>query len=78
MGPGAGLGDVEKKKSHPYWLESNWVLSALRPLISLLCQPRVIVKMIVEKQTECRLAGESEVLGGNLTQRHFGPAQNPT
>jgi hypothetical protein len=28
----------------------------------LLCQPRVIVKMIVEKQMECRLAGESEVL----------------
>jgi hypothetical protein len=29
----------------------------------LLCQPRVIVKMIVEKQIECRLAGETEVLG---------------
>jgi hypothetical protein len=28
-----------------------------------LCQPRVIVKMIVEKQIECRLAGETEVLG---------------
>jgi hypothetical protein len=29
----------------------------------LLCQPRVIVKMmIVEKQMECRLAGENEVL----------------
>jgi hypothetical protein len=28
----------------------------------LLCQPRVIVKMIVEKQMECRLAGETEVL----------------
>jgi hypothetical protein len=25
----------------------------------LLCQPRVIVKMIVEKQMECRLAGET-------------------
>jgi hypothetical protein len=35
----------------------------------LLCQPRVIVKMIVEKQTECRLAGETEVLGENLPQR---------
>jgi hypothetical protein len=32
----------------------------------LLCQPRVVVKMIVEKQMECRLAGETEVLGGNL------------
>jgi hypothetical protein len=32
----------------------------------------VIVKMIVEKQMECRLAGETEVLGENL------PSQNPT
>jgi hypothetical protein len=44
----------------------------------LLCQPRVIVKMIVEKQMECRLAGEPEVLGGNLPQRHFWPSKNPT
>jgi hypothetical protein len=28
----------------------------------LLCQPRAIVKMIVEKQMECRLARETEVL----------------
>jgi hypothetical protein len=28
----------------------------------LLCQTRMIVKMIVEKQMECRLAGETEVL----------------
>jgi hypothetical protein len=26
--------------------------------------------MIVEKQMECRLAGETEVLGENLPQRH--------
>jgi hypothetical protein len=32
----------------------------------LLCQPRVTVKMIVEKQMECRLAGETEVLGEKL------------
>jgi hypothetical protein len=44
----------------------------------LLCQPRVIVKMIVEKQTECRLAGETEVLGENLPQGDFCPSQNPT
>jgi hypothetical protein len=44
----------------------------------LLCQPQVIMKMIVEKQTECRLAGETEVLGENLPQRHFCPSQNPT
>jgi hypothetical protein len=38
----------------------------------LLCQPRVIVKMTVEKQMECsRLAGDTEVLGENLPQRHF-------
>jgi hypothetical protein len=41
-------------------------------------QPRVILKMIVEKQMECRLAGETEVLGENLPQRHFFPSQNPT
>jgi hypothetical protein len=44
----------------------------------LLCQPRVVVKMIVEKQMECTLAGETEVLGENLAQRHFCPSQNPT
>jgi hypothetical protein len=36
------------------------------------------VKMIVEKQMECRLTGETEVLGENLPQRHFCPSQNPT
>jgi hypothetical protein len=44
----------------------------------LLYQPRVIVKMIVENQMEGRLAGETEVLGENLPQRHFCPSQNPT
>jgi hypothetical protein len=44
----------------------------------LLCQHRVIVKMIVEKPMECRLAGETEILGENLPQRHFCPSQNPT
>jgi hypothetical protein len=43
-----------------------------------LCQPRVIVKMIVEKQMKCRLAGETEVLGENLPQRHFCPSHNLT
>jgi hypothetical protein len=42
----------------------------------LLCQLRVIVKMIVEKQMECRLAGKTEVLRENLPQRHFCPSQN--
>jgi hypothetical protein len=44
----------------------------------ILWQPRVIKKMIVEKQMECRLAGETQVLGENLPQRHFCPSQNPT
>jgi hypothetical protein len=28
------------------------------------------MKIIVEKQMECRFAGETEVLGENLPQRH--------
>jgi hypothetical protein len=44
----------------------------------LLGQSRVIVKMIVEKQMECRLAGETEVFGENLPLHHFCPSQNPT
>jgi hypothetical protein len=36
------------------------------------------MKMIVEQQMERRLAGETEVLGENLPQRHFCPSQNPT
>jgi hypothetical protein len=43
----------------------------------LLCQPQVIVKMIVKKRMECQLAGETEVLGENLPQHHFCPSQNP-
>jgi hypothetical protein len=31
----------------------------------------VIVKMIVEKQMECRLAGETEVLGENCPSAIF-------
>jgi hypothetical protein len=34
--------------------------------------------MIVEKQMECRLAGETDVLGEYLPQRHLCPSQNPT
>jgi hypothetical protein len=49
-------------------MESNWVHSALRPLIGLLCQPRVI--MMMEKLVEW-LAGETEVLGENLPQCRF-------
>jgi hypothetical protein len=59
-----------------YYLVCEAIGTAAIP--DLLCQPRVIVNMIVEKQMECRLVGESEVLGENLLQRHFCPSQNPT
>jgi hypothetical protein len=59
-----------------YYLVCEDIGTAATP--GLLCQLRVIVKMIVEKQMECRLAGETDVLGGNLPQRHFCPSQNPT
>jgi hypothetical protein len=36
-----------------------------------------IVKMIVEKQMECRLAGETEVLGENLSPALLCPPQVP-
>jgi hypothetical protein len=49
-------------------VESNWVHSALRPPIGLLCHPRVI--MMMEKLVEW-LAGETEVLGENLPQCRF-------
>jgi hypothetical protein len=45
----------------------------------LLCQPRVIMKMIMEKQMECRLCrGNRGSRRENLLQRHFCPSQNPT
>jgi hypothetical protein len=58
-----------------YYLVCEAIGAAATP--GLLCQPRMIVKMIVE-QMECRLAGETEFLGENLPQRHFCPSQNPT
>jgi hypothetical protein len=60
----------------PFYLVCEAIGTAATP--GLLCQPQVTVKMIVEKQMECRLAGETEVLGENLPQRHFCPSQNPT
>jgi hypothetical protein len=61
-----------------YYLVCEAIGTAATP--GLLCQPRVLMKMIVEKQMECtsRLAGETEVLGENLPQRHFCSSQNPT
>jgi hypothetical protein len=59
-----------------YYLICEAIGTAAIP--GLLCQPRVIVKVIVEKQMECRLARETEVLGENLPQRHSCPSENPT
>jgi hypothetical protein len=49
-------------------MESNWVHSALRPRIGLLCQPWVI--MMMEKLVEW-LSGETKVLWENLPQYDF-------
>jgi hypothetical protein len=42
-----------------YYLVCEAIGTAATP--GLLCQPRVIVKMIVEKQMECRLAGNPKL-----------------
>jgi hypothetical protein len=40
----------------------------------LLCQPRVIVKMIVERQMECRLTGETcPITKSHMTRPGFEP-----
>jgi hypothetical protein len=59
-----------------FYLDCETIGTAANP--GLLCQPRVIMKMIVESMMECKLAGETEVLGENLPQRHFCRSQNPT
>jgi hypothetical protein len=59
-----------------FYLDCETIGTAATP--GLLCQPRVIMKMIVESMLECRLSGETEVLGENLPQRYFCPSQNPT
>jgi hypothetical protein len=58
-----------------FYLDYETIGTAATP--GLLCQPRAIMKMIVESMMKCRLAGETEVLGENLPQRHFCPSQNP-
>jgi hypothetical protein len=58
-----------------FFLDYDTIGTAATP--GLLCQPRLIMKMIVESLMECRLAGETEVLGENLPQRHFSPSQYP-
>jgi hypothetical protein len=60
---------------HYYYLVCEAIGTAATP--GPLCQPRVIVRMIVEKQMECRMAGETKVLREYLPQHHICPAQNP-
>jgi hypothetical protein len=67
-----GINEIKKG----YQPRSNFLISFFKYLVceaigtaatpGLLCHPRVIVKMIVEKQMECRLAGETEALRENL------------
>jgi hypothetical protein len=56
--------DTSNTKLFLFYFVCEAIGTAATP--GLLCQPRVIVKMIVEKQMECTLAGETEVLGQNL------------
>jgi hypothetical protein len=70
------LGYPSSSLSFFFYLDYETIGTAATP--GLLCQPRVIKKMIVESMMECRLARETEVLGENLPQRHFCPSQNPT
>jgi hypothetical protein len=72
----ADLSSKESCRMYFFYLVCEAVSTAATP--GLLCQPLVILKMIVEKQMECRLAGETEVLGENLPQRHFCPSQKTT
>jgi hypothetical protein len=51
-----------------YYLVFDVIGTAATP--DLLCQRRVIVKMIVEKQMECRLAGFSEKTCPRITFVH--------
>jgi hypothetical protein len=73
-----GLGQFKKSTSSglepaTFWLFFILVCEAIgtAPTPGLLCQLRVIVKMIVEKQMECIWARETEVLGENMPQRHL-------
>jgi hypothetical protein len=47
-----------------FYLDYETIGTAATP--GLLCQPRVIMKMIVESMMKCKLVGETEVLGENL------------
>jgi hypothetical protein len=77
---GTGFSWLERSSGSGLFVFFNLVFEAIGTAATpgLLCHPRVIVKMIVEKQMECRLAEETEFFGENLPQSHFCPSQNPT
>jgi hypothetical protein len=52
-------------------------LLALRPLLAY-CASSDDSEHDCGEADKCRLAGETEVLGENLPQRHFCPSQNLT
>jgi hypothetical protein len=56
-----------------YFFFIIWFCEAIGTVATpgLLCQPRVMVKMIVEKQMECGLAGETEVLEKTCSSATF-------
>jgi hypothetical protein len=58
------LGDIKSLSDYFFYFVCEAVGTEATP--GLLCQLWVIVKMIVEKIMEGRLAGETEVLGENL------------
>jgi hypothetical protein len=72
---------IIRSVEHIYIFFFNFACEAIGTAATpgLLCQHRVIVKMIVEKQMEYRLAGETEVLGEKTClSATFVHQKNPT
>jgi hypothetical protein len=67
-------GNILRNTSGPIFFYCYWGGTkslALRPLLAYCTSPRWQVRVTVEQLVEWRLAGETEVLGENLPQRHF-------
>jgi hypothetical protein len=67
------LFSVQKACNQLFFIVSGVRLSPLGTAATtgLLYQPQMIMMVIMEKLVEWKLAGETEVLGENLPQRHF-------